>query len=93
MTWFGRELLIEFLKTNVLGGVLLFPVISCLETIFQVQRRGKLGGDSLWAAALSVLYFLLLYGTLYCLLIAIVKHLAARDTGGVPGPHLQAKLG
>lgn len=59
------------------------PVISCLEVIFQVNRQKRLGGDSLRAVALQVLYFLLLYGTLYCLLIAAVKHLAAWDTGGV----------
>lgn len=69
----------------MLGGVWLLPppVISCLEVIFQVNRQKRLGGDSLRAAALQVLYFLLLYGTLYCLLIAAVKHLAAWDTGGV----------
>lgn len=74
-----------FLKTNVLGGVRLLPpsVISRLEVIFQVRRQERLGGDSLRAVALRVLYFLLLYGALYCLIIGAVKHLAAWDSGGV----------
>lgn len=60
VTRFGRALVTEFLKTNVRGGVLLFPKVTCLEIIFQINRQKKLGGVSLRATALQALYCLLL---------------------------------
>lgn len=41
----------------------------------------------------SIVSAIFLAGTLYCLLIAIVKHLAGWDASSVPSPHLKLKLG